>query len=151
MGWKGKNLKEPSVVAMMWNAAMELRMDSTTRYCLVCCRAGGCAGDKAIGCCNGFIIGFIDAGDFVVVVLTLWQCRSIYRRSRKSPRFPYMMNILFRCESERERCRLERLLVCCLLLCSCFFVVFRGSPFSLREKRMKKLVEVLKGLLSPCR
>jgi hypothetical protein len=73
--------------------------------------AGVGAGDEAIGCCSGIIfIGFIDAGDFVVVGLLLWQCRSISRRSRRSPRFPYMLNLLFPCRLERERRCLARLL-----------------------------------------
>jgi hypothetical protein len=79
---------------------------------------------------GGFIIGFIDAGDFVVVGLFFSRCRSISRRSRKSPRFPYMLSPLFRFRLERERRRMERLSSYCS--CCCFFVLL-SSPFSLLE------------------
>jgi hypothetical protein len=139
MGWQGDNLKETSVVAMMWNVAMQLKMDSLTRYWLAgCgvgvgvggCGVGGCAGGEAIGgssgtedigCCRGrFIIGFIDAADFVVVGLFLWRFRSISRRSRKSPRFPYILNLLFRCRLDRR----ERDVVWSDFWVRCMFVAF---------------------------
>jgi hypothetical protein len=108
---------------------------------------GGCAGDEAIGCCGGFIIGFIDAGNFVVVGLILWQCLSNSRRSRKSPRFPYILNLLFRCRLERrERCRLERPLS--LLYASWFFVTFRVRFLCEKKKKKTSFDGSLMDLLS---
>jgi hypothetical protein len=112
-------------------------MDSLARYWLDACGVGGCAGgcagdcagDEAIGCCGRFFVGFIDVVDFVVVGLTLR--RSISRRSRKSPRFPYILIVLFRCRLDREKCCLER------LLSSFYARRFFDMIFCLREKNEK--------------